>query len=830
VNRLMFLATHWVNQNGGVYGQIGKNSEVKEVLSDLKTGFTNLLQNNTDFLGNALRWVAVGLGLAIEAVLRMEGINLTNIIFGRLVAGVEMNKFAFELVPGNVYGIVGAMCYSVLRTAVISFMVIVAAFLLCKGIWLGNGEKALAQFKNSLGNYLLSAALLFIMPHIFEVLIYVRDLLLFKVGSISGATESGDFMQGYRHLATSVDGMFDLGPSIFEKEFWTEYNYSVEGSFFAGLMYLGMVCMTVYFAYTYVTNALSQMIAFVMFPLIALLSVKDSKTLSKWFSSVVALMAVPLVDSVLFAIPLKFAVGMDASNAYRGSFTLFLVCMALLPARKVVRNWIGGETFSSASGMAALLMVGRMATQAVGAARNYSSSMADAGADRQRATMYRELAGDPRVRITDGGAAAMSVSGGTGKNVRMNEFSSERAKRMAEKYVNVDNFEDREFANILSDDQRAHFYDQRAKRAEAKARGAVIGGVAGGLGGFGATLFGGPAVQMAGMSMGATLGGVTGSKMSGRKTVPYVKPEQLERASGEVVSKEEVEAAFAEDGGEYEFVPKRNLHAIGTGPIKMEENNPAARFSLPENKGFARTVTVDASGGQDTVTVLGMGQYNDAVENVLGDASMKVHFDAIDAGDMSKVSDVTAKVAEVYAGLCGKAKFEGASKEALQDSVGKALEAACKGFSGDSEEFKTLIKDGGDVANAAGLSFGNLGKGLGGAEEFEDRFRALSDTIAERRIGKHVNVVEFSVRSAEHPMWNLDNVELQNEAIRQTAAGYVRECAMEIVDAASPNSLYSEKKEDAMRLTEEFCHGFDGDDLCKILGVDADIVRAYRPV
>lgn len=841
MNRLVFLATHWVNQKSSIYTDkafSGTGLEsMGEFIDGIKYGVSNLLDNGTDFLGDALRFVVTAFGLVLEAVLGMEEISLTRIMYGRLLSGVDVNKFAFELAPGNTFGIVGAMSYSVLRATVISFMVLVAAFLLCKGIWLGNGEKAMVQFRSSLGNYFISASLLFLMPHIFEVMTYIKDLILYALGKASGITETGSYLKGYRQMATSVSGIFDTGPSVLDEEFWTEYSYMVEGSFFAGCMYLGMVCMTVYFAYTYITNAMSQMIAFTVFPLVALVSVKDTKVLGRWFSSVVALMAVPIVDCVLFMIPLQFAGVMDESHSYKGSFVLFLVCMAILPARKVVRRWIGGETFFSASGMAAILMMGRLATQAAGAAKNYSSSMSDAGADRQRAKMYRELAGDPNVRITDGGMAAMSMSGGTGANAKVSEFTSEHAKKMAG-LANVDNFEDKEFANVLSDDQRAHFYDQRAKRAEAKARGAVIGGALGGLGGFGATMFGGPVVQMAGMSLGASLGGTVGAKIPKKGNMPYVQPmweapvaqgqsadsgvkyppaEHVERASGDVVSKEEFANAFSGDNDQYyEFRAKQNLRAIGSGPIKVEDNRPVSKAALPGAAG-------------ETISKLGTDQYKAAVRSALSDPSIQEALKKMDAGDMSGIDKVGDKVAKVYGEKCNDAKFEGKTLEAMKDGIYSTLKSAYGGFSGDSKEFEAFITDGGAVASRAGVSFEDLGEGLGGMEGFNKRFETLTDRITDCRMEKQVSVVEFSVSAGNHPMWNSENLEAQNEAIRQTAAGYVNQYAMGVVEAVSPNSLRVDKEADAARLTKEFCYGFTGDDLCKILGIDADIVRAYRP-
>lgn len=811
LNRLVFLATsgRWIKPDSGIYNQLtgldglGATSD-GSFMDIFKTGFSNFVNSGLELISDPLRWLVTGLGLMLETMFGVEGITLTRIFYGRLVSEVEVNKFAFELASGNIYGITGAMVYSILRVVVVSFMVVVAAFILCKGIWSGNGERAFAQFRSNLTNYLLCAALLFLMPHIVEVMLYAKDLMLYFIAQGLGDTATGDYIGAYRQMATSVDGLFTASVTPDDSQWWTDYQYNVEGSLFAGCMYLGMTGMTLYLAYTYVTNALSQMIAFAFFPLVALVSIKDTKTLSKWFSSMIALMAVPIVDTVLFMIPIKFAGIMDESGMYGGSLMLFITCMGIMPARKVIRNLIGGETFSSASGIAALMMVGRMATQVAGAAKNYSSSMSDVSADSKRATMYKELAGSDKTRISDGGVSVMSMTGGKSGNV--DEFTKKRAETMA-KHVDINNFEDKEFANILSDDQKAHFYEQRAKRAYYKATGSMAGSTLGALSGFSLGMFGGPTVQMATTSAGMSLGGAFGARFAGNKEVPYIKPEEKELKSKESAGSQESENVA---------VPE---------PVKQAGDSVDSVLQLP---------VLNAE--EDKTNKIGSKQYDRTMEKLFASKSFTDDLKALDNGGERKMvlDKIEGLMADGYSELCEKAGFkkdEPASKatnDALVTSFRTALDKTLGNFSGSSEELSELLSNGSEIALNAGFEFVDIGQGLNTENGAQERLDALADRVNLSRAQKHINPLEFSVKAAVNPLWNPDDVTMQSEAIRQTAVECVSGYAEEIVKAASPTTLRADREAEAARLAGEFCEGLDAERLCSVLGVDFTFVSEYR--
>lgn len=810
LNRLVFLATsgRWIKPNSGIYNQLtgldglGATSD-GSFMDYLGTGISNFVNSGLELITDPLRWLVTGLGLMLETMFGVEGITLTRIFYGRLVSGVEVNKFAFELASGNIYGITGAMVYSILRVVVISFMVVVAAFILCKGIWSGNGERAFAQFRSNLTNYLLCAALLFLMPHIVEVMLYAKDLMLYFIAQVLGDTASGDYIGSYRIMAIATDGGLFTEKTPIDKEWWTSYQYDVKGSLFAGCMYLGMTGMTLYLAYTYVTNALSQMIAFAFFPLVALVSVKDTKALSKWFSSMIALMAVPIVDVVLFMIPMKFAGIMDESGMHSGSLMLFITCMGIMPARKVIRNLIGGETFSSASGIAALMMVGRMATQVAGAAKNYSSSMSDVSADSKRATMYKELAGSDKTRISDGGVSVMSMTGGKSGNV--DEFTKKRAETMA-KHVDINNFEDKEFANILSDDQKAHFYEQRAKRAYYKATGSMAGSTLGALSGFSLGMFGGPTVQMATTSAGMSLGGAFGARFAGNKEVPYVKPEEKELKSKESAGSQESENVA---------VPE---------PVKQAGDSVDSVLQLP---------VLNAE--EDKTNKIGSVQY-DAVKRLLASEGFKNIVKELDnGGERERVlNEVKGKMVSKYSGRCEDAGFKKneptskTTRDALMTSFRTALDKMFDNFSGNSEELSDLLLNGQEIALNAGFEFVDIGQGLNTENGAQERLDALADRVNLSRAQKHINPIEFSVKAAANPLWNPDDVTMQCEAIRQTAVGCVSEYADEIVKAASPTTLRADREAEVARLAGEFCEGLDAEKLCSVLGVDFTFVSEYR--
>lgn len=97
---------------------------------------------------------------------------------GRLKYGKsDASLYSFEMSVGNSYGIIGAIVYAVIRSIAFIFIALNVASAFAKSAW-RNSAVSRNEVKSSLGDNLITIMLLVLMPYIFDLAIYVRDLIL----------------------------------------------------------------------------------------------------------------------------------------------------------------------------------------------------------------------------------------------------------------------------------------------------------------------------------------------------------------------------------------------------------------------------------------------------------------------------------------------------------------------------------------------------------------------------------------------------------------------------------------------------------------------------
>ena len=321
------------------------------------------------YFSELLRNIASSLIALLENIL---GTSLDGIIYGRVGSGKpnSVNIFGFELRSGNPYGVTAAVCYSLLRSMAFVFLGIVFVATLAKSLWTGQTAQSREQIKSSIFSTAMKFSILMLMPFLFDVALYVRDVALYGVKEVTGQMVTG-------------------GATLsLAKAFLT--NAERTGRFVDAVMYLGTILLTIYFAIIYIALAIDILIAFVAFPVLCLLHSPKRDLLGNWIMSVLSDIITPLLDAILLMVPLLTS--MMLGDVIRGIAVIqMIMCMLIIPARNRIKSLLGIQSnerggFLSAMG---LLAMGRMIA---GKAKGAVQRIAGIRSDLEKSRAHGEMA------------------------------------------------------------------------------------------------------------------------------------------------------------------------------------------------------------------------------------------------------------------------------------------------------------------------------------------------------------------------------------------------------------------------------------------------------
>lgn len=503
------------------------------------------------------------IGADIESLLDNSGLNLDTIIYGRVNGHARdgINWVSFELKYGNVYGIAGAIIYSILRGIVYVGLAGVFMWMLVKAAG-SSSSKGYEKLKANIGNLLLVFLLLSVVPQIVDISLYIRDHALVGVSKIQDMpflagknifTEATDIQAPYteaEYYQASQDkaniwanfnpGYSGSGTSTYiptydystarkivkEYERYLELKDSIQGKKgIAGIyykqavmteelvpaaMYLSLVLLSLYFLFVYTSTAVCFLLAFGFFPVVALLSFMDNNLLKTWVKTIFSFILTPVVDAVVLVVPiLVYALGAP-------TLVSFLVCMVIIPSRSIVKNLIGvgGSIVSEMLGIGSMMMLGRMAGSTFRGARSVKEGLGQAWEDRKQSKMYEGLSQieKPNVPLTGHLGKGMSAE----DTAKLTAYTEQRNEALRG-FATYKNFENPVFKDALSDSDRAKFYRQRSASLVGASAGKVAGSIVGGGFGLSATMFSSfpikAGVASLGGSIGGAIGGGTGRKM-----------------------------------------------------------------------------------------------------------------------------------------------------------------------------------------------------------------------------------------------------------------------------------------------------------------------------
>ncbi len=552
--------TTYVNTAGLNIGEetlawIESATEMAEYIEEVNEKVTEIYRLNAGIIENIqleselglveeyLSEMLIGVGESFSSLLATNQLVLEHIIYGRVKSnahpsGSNVNNFSFELAPGNVYGVTGAMMYSILRGALFLGILLFFMYYLAKDA-MQTSVKARSKLKENIGYILLVVALMFAMPNLIDLLLKIRDVVLQTIGNSladGGAADINGMEKQFKMLATNTKRVADA------------------------LQYFGVVFLSLYLGFIYIGMACAFTILFAGFPIFLMVSIKDHKVLNEWFNNILGIVVTPIIDAILFLIP---AIAASVGGASMPNFVKLVLCMSIIPARSSIKRILGFSSSMGAEllGLGAMMAAGRAVGNVARTVRNTTGRVVEGVKgtvdDVRNSRMNRELddlgigagdssgnAGESLTRAQNtfspdaadsnsplnGTLSSMerqvgSAGGGGSHGFGMSGFSAGNADpavaRVLSKNAKVGNFE-----NIAGLDPatKAKMYRNRAYQRGAKtilgAIGGVGGGLAGGAIGMGATTFMGPAAMAMGASSGMALGSEVGSAGGAALSVP----------------------------------------------------------------------------------------------------------------------------------------------------------------------------------------------------------------------------------------------------------------------------------------------------------------------
>lgn len=300
------------------------------------------------------------------------GAGIDRIIYGRVGSGKpnSVNIYAFELRSGNPYGVTASVCYALLRSIIFVLLGIYFVFILAKSAWTGHTAQNREQIKSNLYLIAVKFTYLALMPYLFDVVLYVRDVVLHGLKSVTG-------MMLADGAKLSLSNAFLL-------------NAEFTGRFIDAMMYLGTVGLTLYFAVIYIAIAIDMLVCFIAFPILCLMQSPKRNLMDSWVMTVLSNMLTPVLDAVLLLIPLLTS--MMLADVIEGiAFIQLIMCMLIIPARNRIKALLGVQSnerggFFSAM---ALLALGRTIA---GKTKGAIKRGADIRSDLEKSRAHKEMA------------------------------------------------------------------------------------------------------------------------------------------------------------------------------------------------------------------------------------------------------------------------------------------------------------------------------------------------------------------------------------------------------------------------------------------------------
>lgn len=321
----------------------------------------------TKLIVTALNYIIVFIADTLLLLLNDVGLNIDRIIYGRVGVGDgQYSITTFALDEGNFFGNIAQEFYKMTTFFAASLIPILFIGSLAMFVFVSRNAAKRAEVLNAIKYVFVILFLIILAPQIVYLMLYVRDIILLltmRLGlSMSDGNGTGSIISTMRD-ATRGGGIVDAG------------------------IYLGLVILTIYYAFVYTGIAIALTIEFILIPLVILLATnpKNRGILMDTVKQIVSNISFPVIDALLLSI-VMYALFMNLP-----SFIVVLLMFSMIPGRKVIQNRLaiaskGGLDVASVGAMFGAIALARgavSATRSVASnvatgAKGYSSDMANA--------------------------------------------------------------------------------------------------------------------------------------------------------------------------------------------------------------------------------------------------------------------------------------------------------------------------------------------------------------------------------------------------------------------------------------------------------------------
>lgn len=371
----------WIDRdNSGIYFQGGDENSLGQGLGELNED-DNAEEVEVDegssffleLINTVICWLLSSIGRMLFSMLELMGASLDRLIYGRLVS--ENTLFTFDLGVGNIYGIVAFAIYGIMSSVMVAFIIPIFSGKIVIGAW-RRGDFVRSSLKEAFSFLIFSLLLLILMPFFLDTFLFLRDVLLYIVGT-EGATSL--FGSG---SSTSI--VLVLGAAA-------------NDNIVSGVIFVAAVLLNLYFLIGYVGVALSMTANFILFPLVILKMSFDRQVLKNWIWEMISCMSVPIIDSILIMIPSFlgiYASELTTLESMGVSVIQLIICYMIIPIRTYSRSILGMRINPlENSGLATASFMGMAAARGIKNAFSDSrESRKNAELDRQRAEAEDDLA------------------------------------------------------------------------------------------------------------------------------------------------------------------------------------------------------------------------------------------------------------------------------------------------------------------------------------------------------------------------------------------------------------------------------------------------------
>lgn len=315
-------------------------------------------QDDENFLIKLLGTFIHFIGADTANDLSTDRINLTidGVVLGRLAQPGGVSYTSFDLSAGNVYGTVGATVYTVFRGFAYSGMFLVFLYLLARAVF-DSTPKAREELKQGIYALAINYALIYLMPQITDIVIFLRDNLLYFI------------MQHLSNDVSILNAMDDL--------------YTADKSLIKAIVYTATVFASLFYIKDYVSIAIQETVLFGFFCLFTVLGSLKKKYLSDWCATFFSNLLVPLVDVVCLMLPYAAIKILDTGQnrmSFGGACVVVMMIWSARTVRKELLKLFGSVTNTSAGrGIAGLAHMAQMVRMAHMAARGRNGNPSGRG-------------------------------------------------------------------------------------------------------------------------------------------------------------------------------------------------------------------------------------------------------------------------------------------------------------------------------------------------------------------------------------------------------------------------------------------------------------------